>query len=226
MRKRIFRNMCLLSLVTVVVSFIMVFGVMYHEFDVRMQTELKTEAEYLSAGVETGGDEYLSSIEADPDISRVTLIALDGTVLFDSEVDQNTMENHLGRSEVQDALQFGKGHATRLSDTIGEQTYYYAQKLTDGTILRVASTTDSIYSSLLNCVPWLVVVGIVASFYLQCYLQDGKQRKLLFRLIILIWNIQTTMIFMTNSHPFWREFPNSTSRLQVMSKCSGKNRRS
>ena len=95
MRKRIFRNMCLLSLVTVIVSFALVFAVMYHEFDVRMQTELKMETEYLSAGIESGGEDYLSSIDADPDISRVTLIAADGEVLFDSEVDQNQMENHL-----------------------------------------------------------------------------------------------------------------------------------
>ncbi len=226
MRKRIFRNMCLLSLVTVVVSFIMVFGVMYHEFDVRMQTELKTEAEYLSAGVETGGDEYLSSIEADPDISRVTLIASDGTVLFDSEVDQNTMENHLGRSEVQDALQFGKGHATRLSDTIGEQTYYYAQKLTDGTILRVASTTDSIYSSLLNCVPWLVVVGIVA-FLLAMLLARWQTKKI----IVPINNLDLEH---PNDNDIYDELTPLLERISKQhkqiakppSKCSGKNRRS
>lgn len=129
MRKRIFRNMCLLSLVTVIVSFALVFAVMYHEFDVRMQTELKMETEYLSAGIESGGEDYLSSIDADPDISRVTLIAADGEVLFDSEVDQNQMENHLDRPEIQDALRFGKGQVTRLSGTIGKQTFYYAQKL-------------------------------------------------------------------------------------------------
>ena len=177
MRKRIFRNMCLLSLVTVIVSFALVFAVMYHEFDVRMQTELKMETEYLSAGIESGGEDYLSSIDADPDISRVTLIAADGEVLFDSEVDQNQMENHLDRPEIQDALRFGKGQVTRLSGTIGKQTFYYAQKLDDGTILRVASTTDSIYSSMLHCLPWLIVVG-VAAFLVAMFLAKWQTKKI------------------------------------------------
>ena len=177
MRKRIFRNMCLLSLMTVIVSFALVFAVMYHEFDVRMQTELKMETEYLSAGIESGGEDYLSSIDADPDISRVTLIAADGEVLFDSEVDQNQMENHLDRPEIQDALRFGKGQVTRLSGTIGKQTFYYAQKLDDGTILRVASTTDSIYSSMLHCLPWLIVVG-VAAFLVAMFLAKWQTKKI------------------------------------------------
>lgn len=178
MRKRIFRNMCQLSLVTVVVSFALVFAVMYHEFDVRMQNELKTEMEYLSAGIETGGEEYLNTIDADPDISRVTLISPDGTVLFDSEANQDTMQNHLNRPEVQDALKFGKGQVTRLSDTIGKQTVYYAYKMSDGNILRVANTTDSVYSSMLGCLPWMIAVG-VAAFLVALALARWQTKKII-----------------------------------------------
>ncbi len=178
MRKRIFRNMCQLSLVTVVVSFALVFAVMYHEFDVRMQNELKTEMEYLSAGIETGGEEYLNTIDADPDISRVTLISPDGTVLFDSEANQDTMQNHLDRPEVQDALKFGKGQVTRLSDTIGKQTVYYAYKMSDGNILRVANTTDSVYSSMLGCLPWMIAVG-VAAFLVALALARWQTKKII-----------------------------------------------
>lgn len=178
MRKRIFRNMCQLSLVTVVVSFALVFAVMYHEFDVRMQNELKTEMEYLSAGIETGGEEYLNTIDADPDISRVTLISPDGTVLFDSEANQDTMQNHLDRPEVQDALKYGKGQVARLSDTIGKQTVYYASKMSDGNILRVANTTDSVYSSMLGCLPWMIAVG-VAAFLVALALARWQTKKII-----------------------------------------------
>ncbi len=177
MRKRIFRNMCLLSLATVLLSFALVFAVMYHEFNSRMQTELKMETEYLSAGIATGGEDYLYSIDADPYLSRVTVIAQDGTVQFDSEADQTQMENHLDRPEIQDALRFGKGQGTRLSNTIGKQTYYYALKLDDGRILRVANTTDSIYASMLHCLPWLIVVG-VAAFLFAMLLARWQTKKI------------------------------------------------
>lgn len=178
MKQRIFRNMCLLSLLTVLVSFALVFAVMYHEFDVRMQNELKTETEYLGAGIESGGEEYLTAIDADPDISRVTLIAPDGTVLFDSEANQQDMPNHQDRLEVQDALKYGRGQVTRLSDTIGKQTVYYAVKMGDGRILRVANTTDSIFSSMFNCLPWLILAG-VAVFLVSLGLARWQTKKII-----------------------------------------------
>ena len=85
------------------------------------------------------GAGYLESLKNPK--NRLTLIDGDGTVLYDSQADAAAMENHGDREEVREALASGAGEVTRMSDTIDEKTYYYAVKLTDGQVLRIASTT-------------------------------------------------------------------------------------
>ena len=75
---------------------------------------------------------------------RITLIESDGTVLFESAADTSAMENHLDRPEVQAALQTGAGSDRRTSDTLGTEDYYYAQRLSDGNILRVSLAVSTL----------------------------------------------------------------------------------
>jgi two-component system phosphate regulon sensor histidine kinase PhoR len=58
--------------------------------------------------------------------ARVTIIAVDGTVLGDSQEDPSTMENHATRPEVRDALQSGIGESIRYSTTLGVRMMYLA----------------------------------------------------------------------------------------------------
>lgn len=97
---------------------------------------------------------------------RITLIAADGSVLFDSAAAQ-PMENHLTRPEIQQALQSGVGRAQRASSTLGYRTYYYARLLLDGNILRVSQDSETLWSVydaalpaiLLSC---LILMGFAA----------------------------------------------------------------
>ena len=69
---------------------------------------------------------------------RITLISQDGQVLYESDADQSTMENHLSRPEIQAALTGGAGEDIRQSSTLGYDTYYYALRLPGGDVLRVS----------------------------------------------------------------------------------------
>ena len=102
-----------------------------------------------------------------PQEIRLTLISPDGDVLYETATDQQTMENHIGRPEIQEALESGVGQDIRDSQTMGYQTYYYAQRLSDGNILRIAQDSQSLWSIydealpaiLLSC---LLMMGIAA----------------------------------------------------------------
>ena len=102
-----------------------------------------------------------------PQEIRLTLISPDGDVLYETATDQQTMENHIGRPEIQEALESGVGQDIRDSQTMGYQTYYYAQRLSDGNILRIAQDSQSLWSIydealpaiLLSC---LLMTGIAA----------------------------------------------------------------
>jgi len=71
--------------------------------------------------------------------TRITIIALDGTVLGDSEEDPASMENHAARPEIQDALATGAGESSRFSTTLGVRMMYVAVPVTyQGEVLGVA----------------------------------------------------------------------------------------
>ena len=71
------------------------------------------------------------------------------------------MENHLERPEVQEALNDGAGSEGRLSETLSEQTYYYALRLDNGMVIRVANTMDSVWRTLLSGLGIAIVLIVV-----------------------------------------------------------------
>ena len=91
--------------------------------------------------------------------NRVTLIATDGGVLYDSMEDETRMPNHKDRREVNAALNLGIGEDLRLSDTLGKQTFYYALLLENGEVLRVAKTTDSVIATVFGILPYMLAIG-------------------------------------------------------------------
>ena len=161
MRKKIFKNMCLLALVTILLSSLLVTIVYYANSDARMKSEVREETRFVRGAVELSGQDYLATVENTA--NRITLIDTDGTVLYDNQADPATMENHSDREEFQEASTAGAGEATRISDTIAEQTFYYAVKLQNGQILRIASTTDSVFAAVLAMLPWIVGVAVLVA---------------------------------------------------------------
>lgn len=158
MRNKILKSICLISALSLVLVSAVAFCVMYGDFYENMKQEVKREASNLIRAAEHLGEEYLSSVNLGSGY-RVTLVSGDGTVLFDSRADESSMGNHLQRPEVQKALTDGFGEDTRLSETIDEQTYYYAVLLKNGNILRVSRITDSVVASALNLLPWLIAAA-------------------------------------------------------------------
>lgn len=161
--KRIFFALFFMALITATLTGALVSGVVYARTYTDLQAEVRRAAHLASAGIEVGGQDYLTALGRDTAAhDRVTRIAADGTVLFDSAADPADMENHASRPEIA-AVRAGAayGEAVRLSATLGQQTYYYALPLPDGTVLRVSTTTDSALSAVWQALPWLVAVGVL-----------------------------------------------------------------
>ena len=152
--------MCLTALITVLLATVLTTVVYYSDFAGHMEDEVRETADSIKPAVEQLGTGYLESLKNPK--NRLTLIDGDGTVLYDSQADAAAMENHGDREEVREALASGAGEVTRMSDTIDEKTYYYAVKLTDGQVLRIASTTDTVFAALFSVLPWIVGSALLA----------------------------------------------------------------
>ena len=99
---------------------------------------------------------------------RITLVDTDGAVLYDSEADEASMGNHKNREEIKEALKYGEGNTIRHSETIGDNTIYYAVRLDNGNILRLAKNSSSIIGILMSALPimlsFICIVIIVCIF--------------------------------------------------------------
>ncbi len=153
--------MCLLTLVAVVLSSLLTALVYYASFDKRMKEEVREETQFVRSAVELSGTGYLEKVAGTP--NRITLVDTDGTVLYDNQAEAASMENHGDREEVREALTGGAGEASRVSGTLSEQTFYYAVKLQNGQVLRVAAQTESVFAALVSVLPWMVGVALAAA---------------------------------------------------------------
>ncbi len=159
MKKKIFRNLFLLSAISILITTLMISFVMYKGFYRDMKAELKQEGQYIAEAVNLNNQAYLDNLKSAVD--RITLIDVEGNVLFDNRKSPEKMENHLERPEVQEASKDGKGESVRLSDTLGKQTFYYAIRLDNGNILRIANTTSNVYAAMTENIPYLIVMCIL-----------------------------------------------------------------
>ena len=162
MKRRIYWVMLLLSAVGVVCASILTLGVTASqsmkeaEKSVCQLTDsISTSYNYMTL------EEYKDVLTHLVDNTRATLITEDGTVLFDSNASAAQMENHLDRPEIQDALKTGTGEDARKSSTTQIQTYYYAVRLSDNCVLRLARQYSSLHSMVLSSIPGIIVVMVV-----------------------------------------------------------------
>lgn len=164
MTKKIFKSIMTVCTVVLILGLAFVMGILYRYFGKQISTELEKEAFYAAQGVESSGMEYLEKLDGKN--SRITLIDQDGSVLYDSQAEASSMENHKDREEVKEAAETGKGKAVRTSETLSEKTIYYALRLEDGKILRVSSTQYSVLAlvyQLIVPVLWILLLMIVLS---------------------------------------------------------------
>ncbi|HEY8349492.1 MAG TPA: ATP-binding protein [Clostridia bacterium] len=160
MKKRIYRNMLLLALITVMLASILITGLIYREFYIRMQQEIRNEAFLISNTYNLVGVEVFTYPAVLQNSNRITWVTEDGTVLFDNRTEAKDMENHGNRPEISDAIRYGSGEAFHLSITLGTQTFYHAVQLSDGTVLRVSFAVDSVFRSVLDLVPYIALLAL------------------------------------------------------------------
>ena len=138
MTKQIFKAVCLAAIAVFGASLVIIMGALYGYFSEMQMKQIRIQSELAARGVENNGLAYLDSLKDEE--YRVTWIAADGTVKYDSRTDGRTMENHLEREEIREALSGGIGESARYSSTLMEQQLYCARKLADGTVLRLSGT--------------------------------------------------------------------------------------
>lgn len=168
LRNKIQKSMILVIVTTLLIAYAMTTVVVYRQNVGVMEREIRQEAQYIKAGLRDAGEGYLDEAASVQKETRLTLISQDGQVLYDSEhTDEATLENHKNRPEVRQAVNLGEGKDVRRSDTLEQEMFYYALRLDDGTILRVARSMDSVLRTALEVLPGMTVIaGIMLAFAL------------------------------------------------------------
>lgn len=161
MKRKIQKSMTAILAVTFVLFYAILSLVLYDRNVSLLQSEMKQEAKYICAAINITGPEYLEQMDNVEVRTRVTRIARDGSVLYDSRRDESTLENHGNRKEVQDALRVGEGEDIRRSVTVKEDMYYYALLLDDGTVLRVSKMVDSLASTAMTLIPLMGGIALL-----------------------------------------------------------------
>ena len=156
MRRKLFWSLVGFSLVISLMLCALLTGGMYLFFGQQVRARIADQADTLAALIAAQSD-GVAFLKSGVYFDRVTLVAADGTVLYDSEHSAASMENHLDRQEIAQALQTGSGWASRNSETAGETSIYYARMLSNGQVLRVSDTQKNVLSMLGGMAGWLVL---------------------------------------------------------------------
>ena len=160
MTEKIFRSIILTAVIVLIGCFIAVGTVQYGYFTNLQRQELTAELNLAAPSVERDGLDYLESLEDTS--SRITWVAADGRVLFDSDASADEMDNHADRSEIAEALETGSGESERYSATMTEKTLYMARRLSDGSVLRVSSAFYTILTVALGSMQALFAILLAA----------------------------------------------------------------
>lgn len=143
-----------------------------------MKQQLRSEAAFLSEGVENEGLDYLHRVTSANQETRITLISANGAVLFDNNIErEDEMSNHNKRPEVVAARAYGSGEAVRDSETLGMNTFYYAVLLNDGQVLRVSHTMSSFWHNIAVTLPYLALFAVLI-LLISLYFVQRQVRKI------------------------------------------------
>ena len=150
MTGKIFRSTLAASLTVLLASLLVITGCLYTYFATVREQQLQTELTLAAAAVEADGADYLARVRDTAE--RLTWVASDGTVLYDTRTDTQPMENHGQREEIREALTGGSGSSARYSETLTEKMLYQAVRLTDGSVLRISGSQKTV---------WMLVLGML-----------------------------------------------------------------
>ena len=159
MTKKILKSILLAVSAVLAASLVIIMGSLYNYFGGVQQTQLKDQLLLAAGAVEQGGQQMLPALQTSR--YRLTLVAADGSVLYDSAADAATLENHADRKEIKEALQTGEGESVRYSNTLLQKTVYEAHRLKNGTVLRIAAARSTI---------WLLILGMLQPILIVLFL--------------------------------------------------------
>lgn len=172
MKKKIYLGMTIITIAFMIVSMFTTVWGFYSLFQEQVMEDLKTDLHIIK-----NMDDVYKYLETDydPHIDnlRVTVIDSDGTVKYDSNVDIGTMSNHSNRPEVVEVLEKGYGKSVRLSDTLDQNTFYYAEPMEDGSVLRVAKDVGSLWKFCKKILPILIaelLLVVIACMFMARFL--------------------------------------------------------
>ena len=160
MTKKIRKSIIMVSFITLISAILLIVGSLYGYFTNIQKENSKENLDLVATGITEAGINYLEKLNINN--YRITWIDKDGTVLYDSKADKDTMENHNSREEVLQALEYGYGESERSSATLYEETVYCAKKLADQTVVRISFTNLTVLSLLTNMIPIIITVIIIS----------------------------------------------------------------
>lgn len=158
MKKRIFWSIFSASLAVLVLVTAFIVLALYNTYETNARDDLRTEAHYINSKLLNVDDE-IGYINGYYSLNRITVIASDGTVLYDNTVDAASMENHADRPEVVSALVKGAGESIRYSSTLLTKTLNYAVKTPEGNVVRISKTQSSAIGLLWDIIPVILIIG-------------------------------------------------------------------
>lgn len=197
MKKRINLRLIFIAIVAVLVTMVCMTGVYYKLFQGQVKKDLRVSAKMLG---NTGAFDTSKNIDTifsdqfpiEKDDLRITWIDTDGTVLYDNDLNASELPNHKDRPEVEEAFLKGEGECMRESDTMRMNTYYYALRLKNGTILRVATQARSVYSVFLTASPYVLLI-LAIIIYICVFLAHFLTKQLLRPIEQLAENMEDTV---------------------------------
>ena len=178
MKQRIMNNIGFLVALSMLLTFTAASVIMYEKYNSYMRQDVKNEVEYIRYAIEKIGEEYLTEETGNLTTSRITLTAPDGTVLYDSEQYDDQEENRTGSPGFEKVQEDGTGEVMRYSESLSQQTYYYAVKLNSGNILGVAKTTESVFHTMFSSFA-LMGILLLAILALGFCLMERQTKKLI-----------------------------------------------
>lgn len=160
MTKKIFRSILTVAMAVLLAGLLIITSCLYDYFDGVQGDQLRDELNLAAIGTEQLGEAYLEQLNEKT--GRLTWVDADGTVLYDTQVDASTMENHADREEIREALETGTGSSTRFSITLVEETLYEAKALSDGTVLRISVSRATAMTLVLGMLSPILAVCALA----------------------------------------------------------------
>lgn len=166
MIRKIFKSTIFIAIFTLLFSAIVITGVLYRYFGEAQRSQINSELLLAAEATEQLGKEYLEELPYNE--YRITWIDSDGTVMYDSHVDIETMQNHSDREEISEAIADGKGSSTRYSETLTEETIYEAVRLENGSVLRISISRATVFALIAEILQPIIVILLFVIILSAC----------------------------------------------------------